>query len=152
MELISKGNITTVRFDIIPTDNQAQLLEEWAQTYTAIIKDSLIRANEEETSLRYSEFLQQFTSHMKNRIQRDVWLIQHKLITKSSKPVLRCNPQSYKLVRGKISLALRTKKLWLPTDGTWIPRNRQGTLTICKTENGKWIGNILLWVKKTKGS
>ena len=150
MEIISRDKITSVRFDIFPTNCQAQMLEEWAQKYTCLIKDSLAGANEEEISLNYSAFLQQFTSHMKYRIERDVWLIRKKIIRNFSTQLLRCNHNAYKLVRGKISLRLRTKLLWLPTDGTFIPRNRQGTLTIFKA-NDKWKAEILLWVKSTRG-
>lgn len=147
MELISIEDKTTiVRFDIFPTDDRIQLLEEWTEKYTGLINSALSGANTEE--LNYAEMLPHFKPwKMKKRIERDVWLIQNKRMRKFSKSVFRCDTGTYQLVRGNITLALRNKRIYVPTDGTLISRNRQGCLTVWK-EAGKWKADILLWIKK----
>lgn len=146
MELIAIDKMTIVRFDVFPTDRQVQLLEEWTKKYTTLLNTAL--AGVKVTEQDYAEMLPDFKSwKLKQRIERDVWLIQNKRMRKFSKPVFRCDTGSYQLVRGKISLALSTKRIWVPTDGTWIALNRQGSLTFWK-EAGKWRADILLWVKR----
>lgn len=151
MELISVDDrMTSIRFDIFPTDCQAQLLEEWTEKYSALINTALSGTNAEE--LNCSEMLPHFASwKMEKRIKRDIWLIQNKRMRKFSKQVFRCDTGTYQLVSGKITLLLRNKRICVPTDGTRIPKNRQGSLTVWK-EAGQWKADILLWVKKKKES
>lgn len=151
MELISiEDKMTIVRFDIFPTDDQIQLLEEWTEKYTTLINNALSGANVEE--LNYTELFPHFKPwKIKHRIERDIWLIQNKRMHKFSKPVFRCNTGPYKLVRGNITLVLRNKRICVPTDGTLIPQNRQGSLTVWK-EAGKWKADILLWIKNSSNN